>query len=296
MSLVADLESAFNPMSSDEHSISVVSPEEIPPSETEGDPEDIASADTPVAEAAPTAPAPVDAPAKTEATPDRWAKQFEKYSQKDLELRNKEKELRAREAEIAEALSLRELAQKDKMAAFKKLGLSVDDVLKDHLNNGKADPDERIAALEAKIARLEGDTSETKKTSVETHNAYLEEIGNRWDNDFAALLEQGEYSFIKNIPGKREQIEKGVVRYFNDTKKLLPPKQALDIVVKELRENYDVLHKHLSPQATTAPTEPVAKTSGPKTLSPKMNAMPRYSYPSDAQEEFAELIAKHTRR
>jgi len=295
MSLVQDLETGFNPMSDMAESVSISEPDEVPP--VDGDPEDVAA--EPAATATDVAIA-IEKPAepifKTEAQPDKWVKQFEKLSQKELELRNKEKELAARAADIEEALALRELAKKDKIGAFKKLGVSVDDVLKDHLNNGNPDPSDRIAALEAKIAQLEGATTKVSKNTEEAQLAYFNDIGNRWDRDFENLLEQEDYKFVKNIPGKIQQIQNGVVGYFNETKKLLPPKQALDIVVKELRENYEALHKHLSPQPAPVPTEPVAKTSGPKTLTPKMNAMPRYSYPSDAQEEFAELIAKHTRR
>lgn len=294
----------FNPLQSSAlravESIIVTEPEakeDSPPATAAAAPQGAIEVIKPVeAEAAPVA---VEAPTKqkTSESPEQWAKRFERLSKRDMEQRQREKVLAEKETQVAQAYKLMEMARsRDLRGVLGELGVTTDDVLKNELSGGRPDPNDRIAALEKKLEEVTSLAREGRGKSEEVNDAFLSDKVASWQNEFDGLLDTPDYKIIKHWKGAKEQIEADVADYYRKNKKILPAKTVLDNVAKELRDRYDSVNKHLSPAPAPAPTKPSVTNNGPRTLEPKLSAMPRYSYVSDEQEELAALIAKYDSR
>lgn len=292
----------FNPMSSDASNIGgdgVVEglDDQVIEDVAEGEEPSSEEPQEEVPEAAAEAPVPAQEEPPISKEADRLAKSFEKISRRDLEQRKKEKELKAYEEAVKRAQHLESLAKSDQIQLLRELGVSVDTVLKAHLNGGAPDPVEKVTALEAKVAELESYIKQTRE-GFDARDA-----GNKWENDFVPLYQSSDYDIIRDdIDNADDVVRKRTLDHYNKTGELLHPKTVLDTMKKEAQNRLNKLSKYISAGSSgnvptnPAPSTPVAPIkTGPKTLTPKTAAVIRHTRVLDDEEEMAMISAKYTR-
>lgn len=254
---------------------------------------------SPIVDTEPPKDVPKDTPKETTPAPgpDDWAQRFEKLTQRDSEVRERESRLKDAEADVMRARELLAMAKEKPLDALKTIGLSVDDILKSHLNNGKPDPMDKIAELEARYAKLEEELSGHKNIKAEYEKYHV----SNWDSQFESLLQQPEYAIVKDWEGAVEAVAHRVSQHYKKTGELLQPKSELDKMSTELRSRLEKLRGYIKPTEqepakANTPAQPNTKTStGPKQLPPNVGTTPpRYRSLDDDEAEMARISAKYS--
>lgn len=251
------------------------------------------------AEAKPTEPAePAEAPQ------DKWQAQFEKLSQRDAEVRSREKQLKDSEAKLNKQLKDNEtklneanemlgLAQSNPLAFLQKAGLSVDDVLKSHLNGGGPDTSKELEAMKARQMELES------KLETQAKQAYLQQQGNKWESEFQEHLKSDEYKLVRDWEGADDVVRQRVVQHYQENQELLPAKEQLDIIKSEIEKRLEKMRGYLNPgdsqtDKEAEPSKASKKPSGPTTLTPTLGATPsRYAPWENDDLEMQRIAAKY---
>lgn len=231
-------------------------------------------------------PSPEDRSAKF----DEWAKRFEAMSQRDAELRAREQMLKQYEQKLQQASELERLAKESPLQALQRLGLDVDTVLKSHLNGGAPDPLSKVKELEERTKQMEA--AFTQRIEQEK----LQRIGERWENEFQSLYNSDEYAIVRDWGDADQTIREFVAKHYQQTQELLPPKQQLDIMKKELLARLEKTRTYVSPVEPAKAKAAAAPKSnqGAKTLTPNLaNTPTRYAPWDDEIAEMQRLTAKH---
>lgn len=232
---------------------------------------------------------------------DKWANQFEKLTKRDAEIRAKELSFKEKEQKLRQLEEVQEIARtKGKIAALQALGMSVDDILKESLNNGRPDPNDEIKALREDIKALKAEST------LGIGRIEMNRKAEKWDEEFERLIKNDEYEIIRSWDGAKDHIVQNVIMHHQQTGEFLPPKEQLDTLARELKNRFEKLgYTRVLKNEKSTPTEakvtkpqesPKENRSGPKTLTPKIGAASGQvrSFIDDEDAEMARIVARYS--
>lgn len=251
--------------------------------------------------------APAEKPASTpepeqRATPDvgesqdRWAKRFEELSAKDAEVRAREQALKASEREMEQIRALKSELQSNPATALQKLGLTFDDIVKRHLNEGKADPLDETAKLQKQLEAQQKEFEEYRRAQSGQQRA------REWEAELQRELKKDEWELARAW-GAEDEASALAAAHFEQTGNLLTPDVVLSKVseklhgrLKNLKGNKSFMKLlELAINDEASPLQPVEQTAGrvQKTLTPDMGGtVSRFDPNEDRESRMARIAAK----
>lgn len=195
----------------------------------------------------PTAPAPEqqqpqEAPKPKEVDHElEWAKRFNALSKKEKMMLDQRRHLEEQRKEIAAFHELKKLAQENPTELFSKLGISYDDVTNYYLNDGKATPEQKLKAYEARLAALETERL-TEKQQAE--RAKEEAVISNFKSNIKSAVSSGDKYELTNAQGEEgiDLVFEVVDQLHQETGKI-ELERALELVEAHLEKNYETVIK-----------------------------------------------------
>lgn len=246
--------------------------------------------------AAPPAPAAAAEPAPVD---ERTRKGWEAVTKAEREVTRRKQEADRRERELAERAAKVEqvekiLASGDKVAAFKALGWSLDEIVQAHLKDGQPPtPDDRVTQLEKKLAEKEKAEAEkaerdrlaaeeaAKARTEETLKGFREGVAREVTaagETYELVNAYGAHKLVSNVieahyRATAAEVQKGL----RDKPEMLSVAQAAAMVEDHLEEQAKIglatkkLSSRLAPPAPVATTPPAAPPA-PRRASPTLTS------------------------
>lgn len=231
---------------------------------------------TPTVETVPATPAePVPAPVETPAveapaveTPKpeddpKFASKFAALTRREQGVRQKEQEIKTKEAEYKAYQADQKLMNDNILAWLEKKGYGFDKLTQLALNDGKKPAEMQVQELREQLEREKQEREEAEKTRAqksyeEQKTNFVAEI-----SDFiSANAEAYELTSVAEEPA--ELIYNVIEQHYKKTQRVLPIKDAVELVEKHFETEMDTKYSKLKKiQAKFAPKEPVVEPKTP---------------------------------
>lgn len=234
----------------------------------------------PVEAAAPVAPAPepvVETPAPQDDP--KFAAKFAALSRREQSIRAKEQAVKEQEAEYRAYKDEQKLLLENPLEYLQKKGLTFDKLTQLALNDGKKPPEMRVQELEErlereKLERAEADKVAASKAYEAQKQSFVSEI-----SDFLTQNKEV-YELVSVLEEPAELIYNVIEQHYEKNKRVLPVKDAVEMVEKhfekEVDEKYMGLNKiksRLQPKQPE-PAAPPARVNAPTLTNTQASTIP----------------------
>jgi antitoxin component of RelBE/YafQ-DinJ toxin-antitoxin module len=234
-----------------------------------------AAGQTPQAEAPAEAPKepPKEAPKEPDQEEVKAHERFIAAAKREKALREKERALKAQEAEVLSLKSAREKVKADPLAALEELGLTYEQITNLILERDAPAKEPSPAELAAKIAREEIEKYKAERAKVEQ-----EEQSRITERQIASVKQQiadiaasgGEKYELVSALGATERVWEHAAEVFEKTGKVLPLEEAIAAVEAQIEAEITQNVLGLKKVAKLMAPKPVVKSSEPRVSAPTL--------------------------